>query len=93
MRTVYSLTNRLRRGIKFAKPKLLNSIVMKWKLNDAYRAAIEAKYECTHAWRETKPLLIEYGVSYRFDRIWSEEKLRIKEELNSKKVNKIAHHI
>ena len=64
---------------------------MKWKLNDAYKSTKEAKYECTHVWRETEPLLIEYGVSYRFDRIWSEEKRRIKEELNSKKVNKIAH--
>ena len=91
LREVCSITNKLCRGIDGSKPNVLSGIIMRWKFNDAMKAAKRSKCESTKVWRETEPMLREYGVSHRFNKIWSDEKWRIKKELDSKKMKKIAH--
>ena len=93
---VNSLTKKMCSGMVRGgrdRPKILAEKIMKWKLSDAGRVVRERRETNTKVWRENEPVLRDHQVSERFFRLWEEEKVARRRELEAKRERKVAYLI
>ena len=72
--TVVSLSRRLCSTLPKRRENTLISIIIRWKLNDAYSVLRREKYENTKIWRECKNVLIQENIMKRYLEIHNKER-------------------
>ena len=77
---VHALSLKLCKKLSTERAKTLVNIVMKWKLNDAYKILRRQTYEENMMWKSYRKLFIEENVIIKFNNIWDEERCRIRKD-------------